>query len=42
MQQLGECVETILTSEAVQGQLRHGMSAQDWVEGYLQRPETHP
>ncbi len=42
VRQLGECVEAILASEAVQKQLRHGISAQEWVEGYLERPETHP
>ena len=42
VRQLGECVETILASEAVQKQLRHGMSAREWVEIYLERPETHP
>lgn len=42
VRQLGECVETILASEAMQKQLRHGMSAKEWVERYLERPETHP
>ena len=42
VRQLGECVETILASEAVRRKLRHGMSAREWVEGYLERPETHP
>ena len=42
VRQLGECVEAILASEAVQRQLRHGMSAKEWVESYLERPETHP
>jgi (p)ppGpp synthase/HD superfamily hydrolase len=40
--QLGECVEAILDSEAVQQKLQPGVSAQEWVEIYLGRPETHP
>jgi hypothetical protein len=40
--QLGECVEAILDSEAVQQKLQPGVSAQEWVESYLGRPETHP
>jgi len=40
--QLGECVEAILASEALQKTLRNGMSAEEWVESYLERPETHP
>lgn len=42
VRQLGECVDWILASEAVKLKLTAGMSAQEWVERYLERPETHP
>jgi hypothetical protein len=42
VRQLGDCVETILSSDAVRQKLTAGMSAQEWVQGYLERPETHP
>jgi hypothetical protein len=34
--QLGECVEAILDSEAVQSALEPGVNAQEWVAGYLE------
>ena len=42
VRQLGECVETILNSDAVRQKLTAEMSSHEWVEGYLERPETHP
>ena len=42
VRQLGECVDWILASEAVQRKLQPRISPQQWVEGYLGRPETHP
>jgi len=39
---LGSCVEAILATPEVRAQLQPGQSAQDWVAGYLDRPETHP
>ena len=42
VRQLGECVAAILTSDPVQEKLQNGISAQEWVAGYLERPETHP
>lgn len=39
---LGSCVEAILATPEVQAQLQNGQSAQQWVAGYLERPETHP
>jgi (p)ppGpp synthase/HD superfamily hydrolase len=39
---LGSCVEAILATPEVQMQLQQGQNAQEWVAGYLDRPETHP
>lgn len=39
---LGSCVEAILATPEVQAQLQNGQSAEEWVAGYLERPETHP
>lgn len=39
---LGSCVDAILATPEVQSQLQNGQSAQEWVAGYLERPETHP
>ena len=39
---LGSCVTSILASEAVQVRLQPGLNVEEWVAGYLQRPETHP
>jgi len=39
---LGSCVEAILATPEVQARLENGQSAQEWVAGYLGRPETHP
>ena len=39
---LGSCVEAILATPEVQARLENGQSAQQWVAGYLERPETHP
>ena len=39
---LGSCVEAILATPEVQARLDNGQSAQEWVAGYLNRPETHP
>ena len=39
---LGSCVEAILATPEVQARLGNGQSAQEWVAGYLGRPETHP
>ena len=39
---LGSCIEAILDSPEVLAQLPAGQSAQEWVAGYLERPETHP
>ena len=39
---LGASVETILASPDVKERLQPGQSHEDWVAGYLERPETHP
>ena len=39
---LGSCVEAILATPEVQARLDNGQSAQEWVAGYLERPQTHP
>ena len=39
---LGSCVEAMLATPEVQNILQNGQSAQEWVAGYLGRPETHP
>lgn len=39
---LGSCVAAILATPEVQARLQNGQSAEEWVAGYLERPETHP
>lgn len=39
---LGQSVQTILESPALQAKLQAGQSAEEWVAQYLERPETHP
>lgn len=39
---LGSCLETILATPEVQARLENGQSAQEWLAGYLERPQTHP
>lgn len=39
---LGEAVNTILVSPELQALVPDGKTARQWVEGYLERPESHP
>jgi hypothetical protein len=39
---LGESVKEILHSDALLARVPEGQSAEGWVKGYLERPETHP
>nr|WP_087069389.1 HD domain-containing protein [Cyanobium sp. NIES-981] len=39
---LGEAVTTILESTELQALVPAGQTARQWVEGYLERPDSHP
>jgi hypothetical protein len=39
---LGESANETLRSDALLARVPEGQSAEEWVKGYLDRPETHP